>query len=183
MTDQNGAAPRQQPPPVHPSTQSSQPSQTSAAYPSPHSYSSPSIPSMQPTYTYSPSQGGPSSTTDQYRASPTDTSIPVGGLNLPPIRAIDDQTQHQAHQQQQQQPQQPPASPIPGYYPHPPGQHLPPPRQSITMQYGRPPLQCEDQRMMSGGRHKKEIKRRTKTGCLTCRKRRIKVSNVFEQSG
>lgn len=27
---------------------------------------------------------------------------------------------------------------------------------------------------MSGGRHKKEIKRRTKTGCLTCRKRRIK---------
>jgi hypothetical protein len=30
--------------------------------------------------------------------------------------------------------------------------------------------------MISGGRHKKEIKRRTKTGCLTCRKRRIKVS-------
>lgn len=33
-----------------------------------------------------------------------------------------------------------------------------------------------DARSMSGGRHKKEIKRRTKTGCLTCRKRRIKVS-------
>lgn len=32
-----------------------------------------------------------------------------------------------------------------------------------------------DARAMSGGRHKKEIKRRTKTGCLTCRKRRIKV--------
>ncbi|KAF7196490.1 putative transcriptional regulatory protein C15D4.02 [Pseudocercospora fuligena] len=31
-----------------------------------------------------------------------------------------------------------------------------------------------DSRHMSGGRHKKEIKRRTKTGCLTCRKRRIK---------
>lgn len=30
-------------------------------------------------------------------------------------------------------------------------------------------------RMLSGGRHKKEVKRRTKTGCLTCRKRRIKV--------
>ncbi|TGZ77554.1 hypothetical protein EX30DRAFT_199319 [Ascodesmis nigricans] len=29
-------------------------------------------------------------------------------------------------------------------------------------------------KVMSGGRHKKEIKRRTKTGCLTCRKRRIK---------
>ncbi|KXT14368.1 hypothetical protein AC579_2769 [Pseudocercospora musae] len=33
-----------------------------------------------------------------------------------------------------------------------------------------------DSRHMSGGRHKKEIKRRTKTGCLTCRKRRIKRS-------
>jgi len=39
-----------------------------------------------------------------------------------------------------------------------------------------------DSRNISGGRHKKEIKRRTKTGCLTCRKRRIKVRiyiNVF----
>jgi white-opaque regulator 2 len=33
--------------------------------------------------------------------------------------------------------------------------------------------------MISGGRHKKEIKRRTKTGCLTCRKRRIKVRCPF----
>lgn len=32
-----------------------------------------------------------------------------------------------------------------------------------------------DSRQMSSSRHKKEIKRRTKTGCLTCRKRRIKV--------
>ena len=30
-------------------------------------------------------------------------------------------------------------------------------------------------KMLSGSRHKKEVKRRTKTGCLTCRKRRIKV--------
>jgi hypothetical protein len=30
-------------------------------------------------------------------------------------------------------------------------------------------------KMLPGGRHKKEVKRRTKTGCLTCRKRRIKV--------
>ncbi|CAK7224856.1 hypothetical protein SCUCBS95973_005661 [Sporothrix curviconia] len=28
---------------------------------------------------------------------------------------------------------------------------------------------------MSGLRHKKEIKRRTKTGCMTCRQRRIKA--------
>jgi len=38
-----------------------------------------------------------------------------------------------------------------------------------------PPLAPLDARAMSAGRHKKEIKRRTKTGCLTCRKRRIKV--------
>ncbi|KAL2018303.1 hypothetical protein VTK56DRAFT_966 [Thermocarpiscus australiensis] len=31
---------------------------------------------------------------------------------------------------------------------------------------------------LSGGRHKKEIKRRTKTGCLTCRKRRIKCDEA-----
>lgn len=37
------------------------------------------------------------------------------------------------------------------------------------------PLGAANERVMSGGRHKKEIKRRTKTGCLTCRKRRIKV--------
>jgi hypothetical protein len=29
--------------------------------------------------------------------------------------------------------------------------------------------------LSSGGRSKKDVKRRTKTGCLTCRKRRIKV--------
>ena len=32
-----------------------------------------------------------------------------------------------------------------------------------------------DERIMTGSRSRKEIKRRTKTGCLTCRKRRIKV--------
>ena len=42
-------------------------------------------------------------------------------------------------------------------------------------QHMRYPIPPADSRLMSGGRHKKEIKRRTKTGCLTCRKRRIKV--------
>lgn len=37
-------------------------------------------------------------------------------------------------------------------------------------------MQGDPNRMLSGQRHKKEVKRRTKTGCLTCRKRRIKVS-------
>ncbi|KAL4881991.1 hypothetical protein BJY04DRAFT_207180 [Aspergillus karnatakaensis] len=35
-------------------------------------------------------------------------------------------------------------------------------------------LQGDASKMLSGSRHKKEVKRRTKTGCLTCRKRRIK---------
>lgn len=43
------------------------------------------------------------------------------------------------------------------------------------MRYPIPPQAPVDVRQMSGGRHKKEIKRRTKSGCLTCRKRRIKV--------
>jgi hypothetical protein len=37
-------------------------------------------------------------------------------------------------------------------------------------------LPGDPNKMLSGNRHKKEVKRRTKTGCLTCRKRRIKVS-------
>lgn len=35
----------------------------------------------------------------------------------------------------------------------------------------------EVHRALATGRQKKEVKRRTKTGCLTCRKRRIKVSH------
>lgn len=31
--------------------------------------------------------------------------------------------------------------------------------------------------IISAGRHKKEVKKRTKTGCMTCRKRRIKVGS------
>lgn len=47
----------------------------------------------------------------------------------------------------------------------------------MGMRYGLPGLY--DPRMqLSGGRHKKEIKRRTKTGCLTCRKRRIKCDET-----
>jgi hypothetical protein len=38
-------------------------------------------------------------------------------------------------------------------------------------------LPGDPNKMLSSGRHKKEVKRRTKTGCLTCRKRRIKVCN------
>ena len=33
-------------------------------------------------------------------------------------------------------------------------------------------LQGNPNKMLSGGRRQKEVKRRTKTGCLTCQKRR-----------
>ena len=102
-------------------------------------------------------------------------------LHLPPIRV-----DGQPPQQQQPQPGPPPmGSPLPPpqhtinqYYSHPahtPGQPMPMGPQHLAMRYQLPP-QPGEQRILSGGRHKKEIKRRTKTGCLTCRKRRIKVS-------
>ena len=152
----------------------------SSTYPSPHSYPSPSL---QPTYAYPPPQGQQS--TEQYRASPTGSNMSLPSLNLPPIRSID------GHVPQSQPPPQPsmgsplppPVAPMSAYFPH-PSQTLPPPGQHMNvtssphnmgMRYPLP-AQGADQRIMSGGRHKKEIKRRTKTGCLTCRKRRIKVS-------
>ncbi|KAJ6089688.1 hypothetical protein N7467_004904 [Penicillium canescens] len=39
-------------------------------------------------------------------------------------------------------------------------------------------LPGDPNKMLSGTRHKKEVKRRTKTGCLTCRKRRIKCDEA-----
>jgi hypothetical protein len=60
---------------------------------------------------------------------------------------------------------------------HPQGQQMNMGAAPHMVRYQLPPQ--GDQRVLSGGRHKKEIKRRTKTGCLTCRKRRIKVSRAF----
>jgi len=44
------------------------------------------------------------------------------------------------------------------------------------VQQQSPPTLSPRDRSLSREKHRKEIKRRTKTGCLTCRKRRIKVS-------
>jgi hypothetical protein len=100
------------------------------------------------------------------------------------MRSIDGQSRATAQQQPQQNGEPIPQAvqPMQAYYPPPQGmQH---PGQGMTssphmMRYA--PIPQGDQRMMSGGRHKKEIKRRTKTGCLTCRKRRIKVSKIIPQ--
>jgi hypothetical protein len=143
----------------------------------PHSYPSPQ---MQSSYTYPPPQG---QQTEPYRQSPTASNMPLPPMNLPPLRSIDGQPQPQ--QPVQQIPQQS-GSPIAqsvqqmsGYYPPPP-QGMQPgiTSQPHLMRYVAA-IPQGDQRMMSGGRHKKEIKRRTKTGCLTCRKRRIKVSQAM----
>jgi hypothetical protein len=176
MADPNGQQQQQQ--------QRQQP----GAYPSPHSYPSPS---MQPTYTYPPPQGPQSN--EPYRGSPQGANMSLPPLNLPPIRLQDGQ-QQPPPQAQPQQPQQNMGSPLPppphamqSYYAHPAHPHAPPGQQMMAnmgpaqfnaaMRYQLPP-QHGDQRVLSGGRHKKEIKRRTKTGCLTCRKRRIKVSRA-----
>jgi hypothetical protein len=157
--------------------------QQAVAYPSPHSYPSPS---MQPTYTYPPPQGQQGN--EPYRGSPQNANMSLPPLNLPPIRLQDGQqppSQPQQNQQPMGSPLPPPQHGMPQYYGHPahaqPGQPMNMgnmgPSQFNAMRYQLPPQ--ADQRVLSGGRHKKEIKRRTKTGCLTCRKRRIKVSADF----
>ena len=166
--------------------------QQPGAYPSPHSYPSPS---MQSTYSYPPPQGPQSN--EPYRGSPQQANN-LPSLNLPPIRAMDGQQpppppppQPQQQQQQQQSmgsPLPPPPHGMPQYYGHPAHPHAPsgqqmmgnmgPAQFNAAMRYQLPP-QHGDQRILSGGRHKKEIKRRTKTGCLTCRKRRIKVCSAW----
>ncbi|KAF2131554.1 hypothetical protein P153DRAFT_286371 [Dothidotthia symphoricarpi CBS 119687] len=157
--------------------------QQAVAYPSPHSYPSPS---MQPTYTYPPPQGQQGS--EPYRESPQNANMSLPPLNLPPIRLQDGQQappQHQPAQQPMNASHPPPPHSMPQYYGHPgappPGQQMNMgnmgPAQYAAMRYQLPPQQG-DQRVLSGGRHKKEIKRRTKTGCLTCRKRRIKCDEA-----
>ncbi|KAL8998008.1 MAG: hypothetical protein Q9169_002848 [Polycauliona sp. 2 TL-2023] len=176
--------------------QNSNPTRPPGSFPSPHSYPSPSMSA----YAYPPSNHN-GQNSEAYRASPTGSNVSLPSLNLPPIRTIDGRpqsqqgqhaTQHQSPQQQHQplhqvgqtQMSAPLPPPMNSYYPGGiPGQSLPPPQHmNVTsdpnQQPMRYPLPPPDGRMMSGGRHKKEIKRRTKTGCLTCRKRRIKCDEA-----
>ena len=131
-------------------------------------------PSMAGPYNYPPPEGQNNSPSGPNMALPT-------ALSLPPIHTIDGRPQppqppQQQQQQQQGQGQGQPGTqtqmpPVMGHY-YGQGQPFQPTTDpSQPMRYPIPP----DGRVMSGGRHKKEIKRRTKTGCLTCRKRRIKV--------
>ncbi|KAI9891175.1 MAG: hypothetical protein M1814_003018 [Vezdaea aestivalis] len=109
---------------------------------------------------------------EPYRASSSAAAAAQNAVSLPPIR-LNPQMQGQG---QQHPPQM--GAPMPpqiGYYT--PGVAPTQAHIGITssphaqgMGYPLP----SDIKTMSGGLHKKEIKRRTKTGCLTCRKRRIK---------
>ncbi|KAF7884393.1 uncharacterized protein EAF02_004729 [Botrytis sinoallii] len=165
---QNGSAPSS--PSMSGSQQGSQ--RQPVNYPSPTSYPSPSLSTSQ--YNYPP----PGNQNEPYRASSTGSN---GSLSLPSMRSLDPLQQQQQQQQAAQHqhmgsPLPPPVAQMGGPYyqnqlPHPSHQHqYPNVTSDPNMRYALP----VDSRVMSGGRHKKEIKRRTKTGCLTCRKRRIK---------
>lgn len=167
-------------------------SRQTASYPSPTNYPSPGMSNAQYSYP-APNQ---QQVNEPYRASPTGSN---GSMSLPSMSSLDPLRQ-QAHQQLMGSQLQAPAGPMGGPYYH-SNQTLPHPQHqypNVTSDPMNPnaryPLPQPDQRVMSGGRHKKvfapgliidtlltlqsmqEIKRRTKTGCLTCRKRRIKVS-------
>ncbi|KAI9848121.1 MAG: hypothetical protein M1838_000646 [Thelocarpon superellum] len=152
----------------------SQARQQPTSYPSPHSYPSPSMSA----YAYPPPQQ--QQAVEPYRASPTGSHVSLPSLNLPPLRHIGGPGNPQPGQAPMGSPLPPPTAPMTGYYP----QSLPPPQHAMGVtssphnQPLRYPLPQPDGRIMSGGRHKKEIKRRTKTGCLTCRKRRIKCDEA-----
>ncbi len=139
------------------------------SYPSPSmsSYSYPSAQAQQPV--------------DSYRLSPTASHVSLPSLSLPPIRSIDPRNPTPV-QAPMASPLPPGVAPAAGYFTVPgPPQALAqaPPHLNVTSSpHGQPlryHLPAPNGRMMSGGRNKKEIKRRTKTGCLTCRRRRIKV--------
>ena len=127
-------------------------------------------------------------------------------ISLPPISAINfdqmQQNQHQMHAHEMAQhsmPHQPARTlpPLP-YYSNittmPQPEYVQPARAIYSMHnspYGLPigarmqlPSSAETAALMGYGpnRHapkNKDVKRRTKTGCMTCRKRRIKVSNLY----
>ncbi|KAI7341359.1 hypothetical protein KC354_g17096 [Hortaea werneckii] len=120
---------------------------------------------------------GPTASQQPSRASPNGQNSMQSPSLLPPIHqgGLPAQPQYGAH----------PAAYVPappyatyqngGMQPMPMPPNVAPNGQNGMMRYPIPQVPV-DSRTVTTGRHKKEIKRRTKTGCLTCRKRRIKVS-------
>ncbi|KAI2611916.1 hypothetical protein GGR54DRAFT_632720 [Hypoxylon sp. NC1633] len=160
-------------PPHHPQGPPRQPTN----YTNPAAYATPGMSGAHYGYA-NPTGQGP----DAYRAS---AGVPNSAMALPSMRTFDP-AQQQAQQQQHMAMAMPvnPVPPVPslsaqqhmGYF----GQQPVPMAtnnpyalspEALRPQYALPP---SGPGSVLGGRHKKEIKRRTKTGCLTCRKRRIK---------
>ncbi|OTB01676.1 hypothetical protein M426DRAFT_63580, partial [Hypoxylon sp. CI-4A] len=160
-------------PPHHPQG----PPRHVAGYPTQTGYATPGMTSAHYGYANPAAQAS-----DAYRAS---AGVPSNAMALPSMRTFDP-AQQQA-QQQQHMAMAMPVNPVPSVPSMPTQQHMPYfgqqpvpmaagnpyalPPEALRPQYALPPSGPSN---VLGGRHKKEIKRRTKTGCLTCRKRRIK---------
>ncbi|KAF9873660.1 C6 finger domain-containing protein [Colletotrichum karsti] len=153
-----------------PSMANNQPPGHPRSYPSPNNFSTAG---MQPAqYAYHPQPNQP--TGDPYRASPG--AVP----SLPSMKSLEHHHYPQGAPQHQPMPMPMPMPPNAGmaYYMAPGVQNPYMAQDMSSMRYALPP--GHDPRLMRGpGGPKKEIKRRTKTGCLTCRKRRIKSKSAF----
>ncbi|KAK1717386.1 uncharacterized protein BDZ83DRAFT_29443 [Colletotrichum acutatum] len=141
-------------------------------YPSPNAFPSPGpMPPNQ--YAYHPQQT--QAQADPYRASP---GAPIP--SLPSMKSLEHHYQQSAPPPPQTMPMQMQMAPNQGmqYYLPPGVQSNPYMTQDLNhLRYQIP--HGHDPRLMRGpGGPKKEIKRRTKTGCLTCRKRRIKCDEA-----
>ncbi|WYZ35284.1 hypothetical protein EsH8_I_001560 [Colletotrichum jinshuiense] len=140
-------------------------------YPSPNNFNSPgTVPQNQ--YAYHPQQNQPQA--DPYRASP---GAPIP--SLPSMKSLDHHYPQGAPppQAMPMQMQMPPNQGMPYYLP--PGVQTNPYMTQDLNHLRYPIPHGHDPRLMRGpGGPKKEIKRRTKTGCLTCRKRRIKCDEA-----
>ncbi|EFQ35692.1 hypothetical protein CGRA01v4_06069 [Colletotrichum graminicola] len=143
--------------------------QPQRGYPSPSNFPSPGA--LAPNqYSYHPQQ---SQASDPYRAS---SGPPVP--SLPSMKSLDHHYQHgaPAPQAMPMQMQMAPNQSMQYYLP--PGVQGNP-YMTQDLNHLRYQIPHHDPRLMRGpGGPKKEIKRRTKTGCLTCRKRRIKCDEA-----
>lgn len=120
---------------------------------------------------------GPPTTQPPPRASPNGQHAMMQQPSLlPPIHhgGLPSQPQYAAHPGQYVPPSQYSQYQNGAMQPAPMPSTVAPTAQNGMMRFSLPPAPV-DARGMTASRHKKEIKRRTKTGCLTCRKRRIKV--------
>ncbi|GAD94587.1 C6 finger domain protein, putative [Paecilomyces variotii No. 5] len=149
-------------------------------------------PQSNGSYSYSqspaPQPQQPQQNADIYHSTPPAGTVAQqqqsAPMNLPSIHSVDGRQQFSPQQPAPaaQTTQAPIGSPLPSSMPPMPpmGQYMPGYAPGMP-QMGVPPnaqmryqIPGDPSKMLSGARHKKEVKRRTKTGCLTCRKRRIK---------